>query len=73
MKDATESRAHDHDAPIPERVLAARWNRSVRTLQRWRAQGYGPAFMLIGASIYYRLEDVLSFEARMRRGDEADQ
>jgi len=55
-------------ALIPEIALAARWNKSIRTLQRWRADGYGPAFVLIGGSVYYRVGDVIDFESRVRRG-----
>ena len=55
---------------LSERSLAARYDRTVRTLQRWRARGYGPACMRIGGSIFYRLEDVGAFEARMRKGGE---
>lgn len=55
---------------LSERTLAARYEKTVRTLQRWRADGYGPAYLRIGGSIFYRLEDVESFEARMRQGGE---
>ncbi|WP_103256406.1 helix-turn-helix transcriptional regulator [Tabrizicola aquatica] len=53
---------------IAEADLAFRYGKAVRTLQRWRAKGYGPTFMRIGGSIFYRLEDIEEFEARMRRG-----
>ncbi|WBL32176.1 helix-turn-helix domain-containing protein [Sinirhodobacter sp. HNIBRBA609] len=64
---------HDPSAPVPERDLAERWQRSIRTLQRWRAEGYGPAHMTIGGSVFYRTRDILEFEARMRRGGMVDQ
>jgi hypothetical protein len=48
--------------------LADRWKKSLRTLQRWRAEGYGPAYLRIGGTIFYRLSDVLAFEAGVRRG-----
>ena len=48
--------------------LAARWRVSPRTLERWRAEGYGPAWLTIGGSIRYRLADVLAFERARRRG-----
>ena len=63
---------HDPLDIVRERDLAERWQKSVRTLQRWRAKGYGPAHMLIGGSVYYRIDDILAFEARMRRGGEVD-
>ena len=51
---------------LSERQLARRWGTSQRTLQRWRSEHYGPAFMRIGGSIRYRLEDILNYEARAR-------
>lgn len=58
---------------VRERALAERWQKSIRTLQRWRAEGYGPAYIHIGGTIHYRMEDVLAFEARMRRGGVVEQ
>lgn len=46
--------------------LADRWGKSVRTLQRWRAQRYGPAWLKVGATTFYRIEDVMQFERRQR-------
>ena len=62
-----------NDAPpalMRSRHLAQRWKKSIRTLQRWRASGYGPAYLQIGGSIFYRIEDVMAFEARQRRGQD---
>jgi hypothetical protein len=59
------------DGLVPELALATRYGKSIRSMQRWRAKGYGPAFMRIGGSIFYRMEDIEAFEARMRRGGEA--
>lgn len=56
---------------VPELALATRYGKSIRAMQRWRAKGYGPAFMRIGGSVFYRMEDIEAFEARMRRGGEA--
>lgn len=53
-----ESRAH-----LTQRELAARWKVSGRTLERWRAEHYGPAWISIGGSIRYRMSDVLAWEA----------
>ena len=52
---------------LTERTLAKRWKKSIRTLQRWRAVGYGPAYIRIGGSVRYCMADVLAFEARQRR------
>ncbi|WP_085853141.1 helix-turn-helix domain-containing protein [Palleronia marisminoris] len=53
---------------IRERELAERWSTSQRTLQRWRAEGKGPAYILIGGAIRYRMADIADFEDRMRCG-----
>lgn len=53
---------------VHERDLAAHWKKSVRTLQRWRRDGYGPAYFAIGSTIYYRLDDILAFETSNRTG-----
>ena len=49
--------------------LATHWKKSIRTLQRWRSEEYGPAFIRIGGSVRYRVEDVLAFEERQRQAD----
>ena len=46
--------------------LARRWRLSPRTLERWRWQGKGPAYLKIGVRIVYRKEDIESFEAEQR-------
>jgi hypothetical protein len=43
--------------------LAARWNISHRTLERWRWTGEGPQFVKLGGRVVYRLEDVEAHEA----------
>ena len=57
----------DRGPLLTERTLAKRWKKSIRTLQRWRAGGYGPAYIRIGGSVRYGFQDVLAFEARHRR------
>lgn len=47
--------------------LAARWNISHRTLERWRWLGQGPKFLKLGGRIAYRLEDVEVFEQQQLR------
>lgn len=48
---------------LTQRDLAKRWCVSGRTLERWRAQRHGPAWLMIGGSIRYRMTDVLAWEA----------
>ena len=52
--------------------LAARWNISHRTLERWRWTGEGPQFIKIGGRVVYRLEDVEAFEAEQLRKNTTD-
>ncbi len=47
--------------------LARRWRISPRTLERWRWIGEGPAYLKLGGSVAYRLEDVLAYEAAQPR------
>ena len=41
--------------------LARRWRLSPRTLERWRWPKQGPAFLKLGGSVVYRLEDVQAY------------
>lgn len=52
---------------IREVELAARWDVSVKTLQRWRYQGIGCAHHKIGARVMYKLSDVEAAETISRR------
>jgi hypothetical protein len=61
-----ESEDARRDRILSEQSLADRYGRTIRTLQRWRDEGRGPAYLRIGRSIFYRVEDVEAFEARMR-------
>jgi hypothetical protein len=48
--------------------IAARWRITTRTLDRWRVDGRGPAWMRLNSRILYRAEDVLAFErVRLRQ------
>ena len=52
--------------------LAARWNISHRTLERWRWTGEGPRFVKLGGRVVYRLEDVEGYEREQIRASTAD-
>lgn len=55
---------------LTQRDLASRWRVSLRTLERWRAQGAGPAWMKLCGRVVYREVDVEAFEAAsLRQGD----
>ena len=49
------------------RELAARWRVSTKTLERWRNDGGGPAYLKLQGRILYRLSEIESFEARQTR------
>jgi hypothetical protein len=44
--------------------LADRWRMSERTLERWRWQRLGPAYLKLGGRVAYRIQDVEAFEAQ---------
>ncbi|PZW38717.1 helix-turn-helix protein [Humitalea rosea] len=56
-----------HLRHLSQQDLAARWRMSVRTLERWRSQHHGPAFLKLGGRVAYRIEDVEAFEAAQLR------
>ena len=47
---------------LNQQQLARRWGISHRTLERWRYNGQGPAFLKLGGRVLYRLADVEAFE-----------
>ncbi len=47
--------------------LADRWGVSQRTLERWRAIGWGPCFLKMGGRVVYRLEDIETYETQHMR------
>jgi predicted site-specific integrase-resolvase len=52
---------------LSEKLLARRWGVSHRTLERWRHDAHGPAYLKVGGRIVYRIEDVEAYEATRRR------
>jgi hypothetical protein len=66
--------ALDHDAETPPDVprhltqaeVARRWRISPRTLERWRWLDTGPAYLKLGGTVTYRIEDVLAYEEAQR-------
>jgi hypothetical protein len=58
------------DRPIQhlnQAQLARRWSLSPRTLERWRWQDQGPAYLKLGGRVLYRLADVEAFEQAAAR------
>jgi len=52
--------------------LADRWGLSQRTLERWRAIGWGPCFLKIGGRVVYRLEDIEAYERQHMRASTSE-
>ncbi len=52
---------------LSEKLLARRWGLSHRTLERWRHDAQGPAYLKVGGRIIYRIEDIEAFEVSRRR------
>ena len=45
----------------------ARGNAPVKTLERWRGEGRGPAFCKLGRRVLYRRDDLLAWAVGQRR------
>lgn len=59
---------YDPDQMLTENQVADLICQSVRTIQKWRVIGFGPAFFKIGRSVRYRRRDVSQWiESRRRR------
>ncbi|QDC10093.1 DNA-binding protein [Oceanicola sp. D3] len=56
---------------LRKRELAKRWKISIRTLERWQADGFGPRWLLLGGSVRYRLSDVIAYEDAQSRGGQS--
>lgn len=48
---------------LTQQLLAKRWNVSIRTLERWRAEGIGPVYLKIHGRVSYRETDIEKFES----------
>ena len=48
--------------------LAGRWRMSPRSLERWRADRRGPAWLRLEGRALYRMTDVLAYERSRLRG-----
>ena len=53
---------------VTEAELADRWRHSLRSLQRWRADGNGPPHVRIGRRVVFRITDIEAFEASRKVG-----
>ena len=55
---------------LTQQQLADELEVSLRTLERWRQQGTGPAFIRVGRSPRYRRSDIDAWLERQRRSQE---
>jgi excisionase family DNA binding protein len=55
------------DALMTPTEAAARLRANARTLERWRTNGTGPAFVKVGRGVRYRAEDLDAFVERQTR------
>ena len=67
MQQSAEMSENNLTKHLNQIQLARRWSLSPRTLERWRVQKAGPAYLKIGGRVVYRLEDVAAFEAARLR------
>ncbi len=49
---------------LNQKQLAARWNISEASLERWRSEGLGPKFLKICGRVLYRQSDIEAYEAQ---------
>jgi excisionase family DNA binding protein len=61
------SRGHMTDKLLTQQQLADELEVSLRTLERWRQQGTGPAFIRVGRSPRYRRADIDAWLERQRQ------
>ena len=47
---------------LNQKQLAARWNISEASLERWRSAGIGPKFLKICGRVLYRQVDIEAYE-----------
>ena len=52
---------------LTARQLAARWDLSEKTLERWRMLGTGPVFLKLGGRVLYHIEAIEAHEQRSAR------
>jgi hypothetical protein len=67
LTNGSASRSMERTEHLSEKLLARRWGLSHRTLERWRHDHHGPAYLKVGGRIIYRLADIEAYEAARRR------
>ena len=57
----------ENDMHLTPRQLANRWQVSEKTLERWRNQGTGPAFLKVVGRVLYPVQHIEALEAKRIR------
>jgi len=57
---------------VDEDVVADVTGRSVRTVQRWRAEGTGPVYYKFGQAVRYTIADLMAWAEAHRRHSTAE-
>ena len=52
---------------LNESELGKRWGLSPKTLQRWRTENRGPAYLKLSKRVTYAMEDIVAYEASQKR------
>lgn len=52
---------------LNENELAERWGMSPKTLQRWRTEQRGPAYLKLSKRVGYPIEDILAYERQQKQ------
>jgi excisionase family DNA binding protein len=66
-RDDRPTRGYMTDKLLTQQQLADELEVSLRTLERWRQQGSGPAFIRVGRSPRYRRADIDAWLDQQRR------
>ena len=56
------------DILLDQSAVSLRLNVAVRTLERWRVVGFGPAWLKVGRAVRYRERDLDAWLASRERG-----
>ena len=52
---------------LNEIELGRRWGVSPKSLQRWRTENRGPAYLKLSKRVTYAMEDIVAYEASQKR------
>ena len=56
----------NNDRPMDDYKAADKVGVAVQTMRNWRCKGRGPAYLKLGRSIRYRLEDIEAYKRKKR-------